>query len=568
MKQNEKKFGYVNENIELAPLTLSIIPVNNNKTPIGKWKPYQSEISPISNWREHFCNGNYIGIITGRISLNLEVIDIDVKNDPLKSVYTDYAKLIPRELLSKLIIQTTPNAGYHFIFRCPDAVIDKSQELASTEDDKVIIETRGEGGYFCHHLKDYKVIQGKFSFVTYDIEIPEISPQERETLLTLARSLDRKALRKRTKKFEYNEPAIVEFNAKYDILELFTKHGWTFYDEDNDKVTLARPDSTNAYSGYYFKDSKTFICYSTSTSFKVKQPYNHFQILKVFEGEDDHRKTLNLLKGLGYKIKDKTKTVSTDEIAKYLNEAGVRYDSFRQDLIYNGEIITEMVYNTIFLDMKKHFGKEIARTTFEHVIKSNYIKHYSPIKDFINKYKDRHPDGTFQQWLDCIELQNKNIDPAVILHFFKKWFVGLISQALNGEYPNEFFLTFISIEQGIGKTTMLRRYTLPEELHDYVAEHALSYSDDFKVLMGQVMLIIDDEMDGRSYEMDKTFKTVLSTKELTTRRKYDRRISTIKRRCSFAGSGNNLQIVREQQNRRILPIEIEKIHFDRLKKVD
>jgi len=75
-------------------------------------------------------------------------------------------------------------------------------------------------------------------------------------------------------------------------------------------------------------------------------------------------------------------------------------------------------------------------------------------------------------------------------------------------------------------------------------------------------------MDGRSYEQDKTFKTVLSTKELTMRRKYDRRISTLKRRCSFAGSGNNLFLVREHQNRRIIPLEIEKIRFKQLAEID
>jgi hypothetical protein len=86
--------------------------------------------------------------------------------------------------------------------------------------------------------------------------------------------------------------------------------------------------------------------------------------------------------------------------------------------------------------------------------------------------------------------------------------------------------------------------------------------------MAQALLIVDDEMDGRTYEMDKTFKTVLSTKELTTRRKYDRRISTIKRRCSFAGSGNNLSVVRELQNRRVVPIEIERIDKEKLAQVD
>jgi len=170
--------------------------------------------------------------------------------------------------------------------------------------------------------------------------------------------------------------------------------------------------------------------------------------------------------------------------------------------------------------------------------------------------------------MDCIELRNKTIDKAIVTNFIKKWYVGMIAQALDGEYPNEFFLTLLSVEQGIGKTTLLRNYTLPKELQGYRKEHSLSFDDDFKVLMAQALLIVDDEMDGRSYEMDKTFKTVLSTKELTTRRKYDRRISTIKRRCSFAGSGNNLTVVREQQNRRIIPVEIQKIYFDRLSTID
>jgi hypothetical protein len=188
--------------------------------------------------------------------------------------------------------------------------------------------------------------------------------------------------------------------------------------------------------------------------------------------------------------------------------------------------------------------------------------------DFIEANKDRNPTGSFEAWLDCLELRNKTIEKGVVLHFLKKWYVGLIAQALDGEYPNEFFLTLISIEQGLGKTTFLRNYTIPKELQVYRKEHSLSFDDDFKVLMSQALLIVDDEMDSRTYEADKTFKTLLSTKELTTRRKYDRRISTMKRRSSFAGSGNNKNVVRESQNRRIIPLEIQSMHFEKLDKLD
>ncbi|GAH64523.1 unnamed protein product, partial [marine sediment metagenome] len=235
--------------------------------------------------------------------------------------------------------------------------------------------------------------------------------------------------------------------------------------------------------------------------------------------------------------------------------------------IYRGEIITEQVYNTIFIDLKKHFDRNIPRSGFEEVIKSSYIQTYHPIKEFISRYEDRHPVGTFVQWLDCVVLKNPMIEKETVLHFIKKWYCGMIAQCLDGKYPNEFFLALLSQKQGIGKTTLLRKYILPEELQCYQAEHSLSFTDDFKVLMGQSILIIDDELDGRSFEMSQSFKNILSTRDNTTRRKYDRRISSIKRRASFAGSGNSLKVVRERGERRIIPLEVEKIHHEKLNDV-
>jgi hypothetical protein len=86
--------------------------------------------------------------------------------------------------------------------------------------------------------------------------------------------------------------------------------------------------------------------------------------------------------------------------------------------------------------------------------------------------------------------------------------------------------------------------------------------------MGQVLLLIDDEMDGRSYEQSQSFKNILSTGTNTTRRKYDRRISAIKRRASFAGSGNILKVVKEKGERRIIPLEVVRIDWDKLNQLN
>ncbi len=552
---------------------LSIIPVATNKKPIIKsWSEYQSTIAPIALWHSHYINQGTVGIITGKISGNLECIDIDIKNDPTGKIITEYSNIIPPDLLKKLVIQSTPSGGQHFIYRCPDATIDKNLKLALHSDRTVIIETRGEGGYFCTSKVNNKIMQGGLDLENLYEDIPVITAEERNLLLDLARSLTRFIPSGNTSKngepFVYNEPAINEFNNKYLIVELFEKHGWSVVKEDDQKIYLLRDGSSAVHSGYYFKDSKTFFCFSTSTEFQPEKPYNHFQVLQVLEGKNDYRTTVRLLKDYGFDVKTKPDKITSDDIAKYLNDKGVRYDTFIQDLTINGKIIEELDYNTLYIDLKKHFDKEIPRTRFEETIKSNYITVTNPLLEFIDANKERHPVGMFERWLDCMVLKNKSIDRTLLIKYLKKWYVGMIAQALGYEYPNEFFLTLFSVEQGLGKTTLLRNYILPKELHGYRKEHSLSFDDDFKVLMSQALLIVDDEMDGRSYEQDKTFKTVLSTKELTMRRKYDRRISTIKRRCSFAGSGNYLFVVREQQNRRIIPIEIEKIHFEKLSEID
>jgi predicted P-loop ATPase len=294
-------------------------------------------------------------------------------------------------------------------------------------------------------------------------------------------------------------------------------------------------------------------------------------VLQVLSNEKDYRKSLKMIEELGFTLEnDVTQTnrnsqkISADEIADYLYTKEVRYDTFIQDLTMCGKVITENQYNTLSIDLKKHFNSEIPRSKFEEVIKSNYVKTHDPILDFVEEHKNCFSVGNFEQWVDCLELKNKDVKISTVVHFFKKWYVGMIAQAMGGEYPNEFFLSLLSVKQGIGKTTLLRKFVLPVQLQKYVLEHALSFDDDFKVIMGQGILIIDDEMDGRTYEAERSFKSLLSTKELTTRRKYDRRISNIKRRASFAGSGNNKFVVKETKNRRILPIEIEQIDYRKL----
>ena len=182
---------------EYHALGISVIPVNEFKIPIGKWKVSTERLIPPNEQYGFKQNYQGLGIICGAVSGNAEMIDIDCKYDLTGTLFEDYKNSIAevdKELLKKLVIQKTLNAGYHFIYRCE--TIEGNQKLASrpaTEDEKknkkekfkVLIETRGEGGYFiCAPSKGYEVIQGSFD------NIPTITPEERNTLLNCARTFN------------------------------------------------------------------------------------------------------------------------------------------------------------------------------------------------------------------------------------------------------------------------------------------------------------------------------------------------------------------------------------------
>jgi predicted P-loop ATPase len=214
----------------------------------------------------------------------------------------------------------------------------------------------------------------------------------------------------------------------------------------------------------------------------------------------------------------------------------------------------------------EHFQKDESRQKFENIIKSHRIIKDDPIANFIDKYKDRNPNEAIEKWVYCLNLKNNNIPKAIVVYFVKEWYVGLLAKCLDGEYPNDFFLALLITRQGVGKTTLLRKHTIPEELQAYRKEVSISDDEDFKLIISQAFLIIDDEMDGRTLNEDKTFKAILSGKELPLRRKYDRRISSLRRKSSFAGCGNHINVVTERQNRRIKSIEIDSFDYGKVDK--
>ena len=192
--------AYLASGLSLLPITL-----DGSKGPFAKllprigdvrrqevkpsWIPFQTRYVLVNELGAWIDSRAGVGIIGGRISGNLEIIDLDAPD--LCQLWWEMLEELMPGFLDRLPCVLTPRQGWHVYYRCQ--VIEGNQKLAESRDRKTLIETRGEGGYVvapgsplaCHPLKKpYQLLRGDLT------QIPTISPDERQILLNTARSFN------------------------------------------------------------------------------------------------------------------------------------------------------------------------------------------------------------------------------------------------------------------------------------------------------------------------------------------------------------------------------------------
>ncbi len=308
----------------------AILPVKTNKRPdIEAWthyqetKPSQSEIRGWFNGSKPETTG--IAIIAGKVSGNAEVIDVDAKYDRTGSLMEDFCGLVKEhlpDLFPKLVIAKTVNKGFHVLFRVPVEKIQGNKKLASrpaTSDEsatgdkvKVLIETRGEGGYFvAAPTVGYEWMQGTFK------EIPLITASERETLFTIARSFDQTPVK--TAPGEKNEQKAYaavsgevspfdDYNARADVPKLLTTHGWIHVYQRGESIHYKRPGTTDsATSANFHTELRIFYVFSTSTEFEAGRGFNPVGVYTQLEHGGDYSAASRALYADGYGSRRKAK---------------------------------------------------------------------------------------------------------------------------------------------------------------------------------------------------------------------------------------------------------------------
>ena len=252
----------------------SVLPIaaNGTKAPVGwllprdgndraSWIPLQQHIASESEVDRMFRREDVgIGVIAGRVSGNLEVLDFDKVG-----LFEEFAKEVTRilpDLVERLPQVKTPRGGFHVYYRSDN--IEGNQKLAEEPewDDqhnpwrpKTLIETRGEGGYVvsvgspakCHESgRTYEHIGGPALTAP-----PRLTATERMILLTVARSFNL---------WVDDEPPIPEASSRGDLSpgddfsatvtwdELLVPEGWTKLHSRGEVTCWRRPGKDNGWS--------------------------------------------------------------------------------------------------------------------------------------------------------------------------------------------------------------------------------------------------------------------------------------------------------------------------------
>ncbi len=571
--------------LEYLDYGLSVIPVerlNNDdskwkKQPSIKWKEFQSKLIEPKRLKSLVLKAKYIGIVTGEVSGGLEVIDVDLKYDLTGTLWSRLSEAIKSalpEFYENMVTQKTINNGYHIFYKCDEiagnqklamrATSTEEKKVNPNEKEKVLIETRGEGGYVVVAPSYGYEIQGDgFEY------IPTITKEERSILLSICRSFS--LIIKDDTKAKYDNVTSIglsifeQFNRNENISELLSSHGWSILSE-NYPIDVLRPGNPESgKSGSILTSTEAdpielLFVFSSSTEFPTEYPLNASRVYHILKGralDQDWNLTIKEMQKKGYKQPKKEVTEQKGSkaipfIESYISELGIKRNEINGQNEVDGIPHTDEEVSSLILDLKKANSK-VRENDVIHVLKSDRIETFNPFTECLNKAKEKGFKGNeIDLIIDSLNIVDSSDTKRSLV---RKWLIQLAA-AMSGVMPAELFLILVG-KQNSGKTRFFREL-LPKQLSKrYVSIQPIRADKDFQSQLATRILMIDDEITGMLKKDPAYLKYLTSSTDFDYRAPYARLPRKWPRYAVFGGTTNEKEILRDETgNRRFIVIEV------------
>ncbi len=253
----------------------------------------------------NFARAEGIGIVCGKVSGNLELLDFDDGG----SAFEPWFCSIPEYLAKRLVVEQSPSGGKHVYYRVDGFAVPGNRKLALKQDGHVLIETRGEGGYVkCAPSAGYTLMNGDF------LHVPTISPFEEKTLIDEALKLDERGVgvgegvgvQRNVNNSILHLPATPtpnspwdDYNARGDFAALLERHGWK-RTKAGDNERWERPGKDARSTSATWNGTVFFVFSSNAVGFEPNKGYNKFQAYAILECGGDVRAAARQLRAQGF----------------------------------------------------------------------------------------------------------------------------------------------------------------------------------------------------------------------------------------------------------------------------
>ena len=252
-----------------------------------------------------------------------------------------------------------------------------------------------------------------------------------------------------------------------------------------------------------------------------------------------------------------------DALKTFIAGFNIKMNEVTRNYEKAGEPLTDRELNTIYLQAVHAYGSKVKKQLVLDIIDSENTARYNPFVDFFAANASKQPKGVIDELLDCIESNNHDI--FYIANFLRKWLLSIIGSM---HYDYSVICLVLTGAQGIGKTNFFRKL-LPDELQGYYAETKLDAGKDDEIMMCKKIILCDDEFGGKSKQEAKKFKELSSRKTFTIRKPYGKVHEELRRLAVLCGTSNESEIINDPTgNRRIIPIDVIKIDWEKYEAID